>query len=177
MLRYQAGDRLGAGAVWQASLAQARTPWAPRNLAVLAQDAGDPALAVERYLAALDLRPDVLPLAVECGSALLEAGQAAAWLARLPGLPPAIRRNGRIRLLEARAALATGDLATVERILAERPVVADLREGDTALSDVWHEYHVQRLSLAEDHPPDVTLRARARRESPVPAELDFRMWQ
>lgn len=177
VLRYQAGDRAGAGAAWEASLARARTPWALRNLAVLALDEGDPSLAAERYLAALDLRPGLLPLAAECGGALVAAGRAADWLARLPGLPPAVRENGRIRLLTARAALAAGDLATVERILTQRPVVADLREGETALSDIWFEYHVQRISAAEGRPVDAALRARVRREHPAPAELDFRMRQ
>ncbi len=177
VLRYQTGDRPGAGAAWQASLAHARTPWALRNLAVLALDEGDPALAAERYLAALSLRPDLLPLVVECGSALIRAGRAADWLARLADLSPAIRRNGRIRLLEARAALAIGDVAAVERVLAERPVVADLREGETALSDIWFEIHVQRLSAAENRPPDAALRSRVRREHPAPFELDFRMRQ
>jgi hypothetical protein len=77
--------------------------------------------------------------------------------------------------LEARAALAIGDLATVELILAERPVVADLREGNTALSDIWDEYHLRRVSATDKLPADATLAARVRREHPIPAELDFRM--
>ncbi len=88
-------------------------------------------------------------MAAECGALLIEAGRPAEWLARVTELPAAVRQDGRIRLLEARAALAAGDLATVEQILAERPVVADLREGDNALSDAWFEYHLQRLSAAE----------------------------
>jgi tetratricopeptide (TPR) repeat protein len=175
LLRHQAGDRNGAALAWQNSLAHMRTPWALRNLAALAQAEGNLALAAELYLAALELRPDLLPLAVECGSVLIEAGRAAEWLARLTALPVEVRQNGRICLLEARSALATGDFATVERILAARPVVADLREGDTALSDVWFEFHLQRLSAAENRPPDAALRARVRQEHPVPAELDFRM--
>lgn len=68
-------------------------------------------------------------------------------------------------------------LATVERVLAERPVVADLREGEIALSELWFEYHACRLSAAEKLPLDAALRARVRREFPLPAELDFRMRQ
>ena len=115
-----------------------------RNLGLLAGEDGDLAGAAEFYLEALRLQPNLLPLAVECGALLIEAGRSVEWLARLRELPQAIRRNGRIRLLKARAALAIGDLATVEHILAERPVVADLREGNTALSDIWDEYHLRR---------------------------------
>ena len=90
--------------------------------------------------------------AAGCGvrpALLIEAGPSFDELARLRELPQAIRQNSRIRLLEARATLATGDLATVELILAERPVVADL-QGDTALSDIWDEYHLRHVSTAEN---------------------------
>ena len=175
VMRYQAGDHAGARAAWQASLAQARTPWALRNLGLLAGEGGDLMGAAEFYLEALRLQPNLLPLAVECGALLIETGRSVDWLARLRELPKAIRQNGRIRLLEARAVLATGNLATVEHILAERPVVADLREGNTALSDIWDEYQLRRVSAAEKLPADATLAARVRREHPIPAELDFRM--
>ncbi len=185
VLRYQTGDRAGAQRAWQISLEHTRTPWALRNLGMLAWEQGDMALAAHFYRAALDLQPALLPLLVECGALLIEAGRPAEWLARVAELPAAVRQDGRIRLLEARAALAAGDLATVEQILAERPVVADLREGDNALSDVWFEYHLQRLSAAERRPTnavgrcaaDAALHARVRREFPVPADLDFRMRQ
>jgi len=177
LLRYHTGDHDGAGAAWQASLGLTRTPWALRNLAVLARDNGNPALAAELYLAAQRLQPALLPLAVECGKALIEAGRSAEWLALASQLPEAIRSKGRIRLLEGRAALATGDLATVERILAERPVVDDLREGETALSDIWFEYHLRRVSAVENRQPDAEMAARVRQQYPVPANLDFRMRQ
>lgn len=185
VLRYQTGDRTGAQRAWQTSLEHTRTLWALRNLGMLAWEQGDRTLAAHFYRAALDLQPALLPLLVECGALLIEAGRPAEWLARVAELPAAVRQDGRIRLLEARAALAAGDLATVEQILAERPVVADLREGDNALSDAWFEYHLQRLSAAERRPPDAVgrcaadaaLHARVRREFPVPADLDFRMRQ
>lgn len=175
VMRYHAGDHTGAAEAWQRSLQATRTPWALRNLAALAWAEKDWPETSQLYSAALRLKPDLLPLAVECGAALLDAGQPTAWLEIMPLLPETLRSNGRIRLLQASAALALGDLATVEQILAERPVVEDLREGDNALTEIWFEYHLQRLSAAENLPPDTTLASRVRREHPLPAEMDFRM--
>jgi len=114
-------------------------------------------------------------LAVECGRALVEADRSHEWLDLVADLPEPIRSVGRIRLLQAQAALAVGDFETVERTFADRPVVADMREGEVSLSQLWFDYHERRLSAAENVPLDDALRARVQVEFPVPQELDFRM--
>jgi hypothetical protein len=175
IMRHHAGDREGARCAWEVSLEKARTPWATRNLAVLAWEEGRVGEAAELYTEACHLAPALPPLAAECGRFLIEADRPREWLALLPELDPSIRAVGRIRLLEAQAALAVGDLECVERILAEKPAVVDMREGEVSLSQLWFGYHEQRLSAAENVAIDDALRARARRECPVPQEFDFRM--
>lgn len=178
VMRHWAGDRAGGREAWQRSLACAPAVdqvWPLRNLAALAREEGMPDRAAESYVAACRLAPALLPLAVECGRALLQAGRAGDWLALLPELASAVRESGRVRLLEAQAALETGDLDRVEAILAARPVVEDLREGEVALSHLWFAMHEQRLSRAENLPLDDALRARVRRDFPVPSDIDFRM--
>lgn len=175
VMRHYAGERDGAQRAWEASLKQARTPWALRNLAVLAYQDGQLDRAAELYIAACRLRPGLLPLAVECGRTLIAAERAGEWLQLVADLPRPTRGVGRIRLLQAQAALAVGDFAAVERTFAERPVVADMREGEVSLSQLWSDYHERRLSEAEDVPIDDALSARVRREFPVPEEFDFRM--
>ncbi len=175
VMRYDAGDRDGAQRAWETSSRQARTPWALRNLAALAREQGRLDEAAELYIAACRLRPSLLPLAVECGRALIEADRPRDWLALLAELPGPIRDVGRIRLLEAQAALSVDDFETVERTFADRPVVADMREGEVSLSQLWFDLHERRLSAAENVPIDDALRARVRQEFPVPEEFDFRM--
>ena len=85
------------------------------------------------------------------------------------------RSAGRIRLLEGQAALAAGDFDRVERLLGEKLVIDDLREGERSLSHLWFELHEKRLSAAEGLPLDEALRERVRRQFPVPEHLDFRM--
>ena len=174
LMRYQAGDRDGARQAWERSLELATTPWARRNLAVLAHEQGRLDDAVTLYAEACHMLPDY-PLAVECGKALLAADQPQRWLDLIDELPAAVRAAGRIRLLEGQAALAVQDFARVERLFADAPVIEDLREGEVSLSQLWFEYHEQRLSTLQDIPIDENLRERVRREHPVPPEIDFRM--
>jgi hypothetical protein len=129
----------------------------------------------EDYVAACRLCPTLIPLAIECAQALLDAGRAQDWLDLLSELPDSVRSAGRLKLIEGRAALETGDFDRVERLFAEKLVIVDLREGERSLSHLWFEYHERRLSVHEGIPVDDSLRARVRREFPVPPEIDFRM--
>ena len=191
VMRYAAGERDAAGDAWEASLAAAQNPWAARNLGFLLWEratasATEPlgaggkteahyAAAVERYTQALRLAPDILPLAVECGQKLIAMGEHARWLELLELLSITHQRAGRIRLLEGQAALAVGDLERVAPLFDGSLVVDDLREGERSLSELWFDYHAERLSRAENVPIDEALRDRVRKTHPVPAFLDYRM--
>jgi hypothetical protein len=175
VMRHYAGDRAGARRAWEASLEGAHTPWALRNLGALARQEGRLDDAADLYTAACWMRPSLLPLAVECGRVLIEADRPQEWLGLLSDLPESVRSVGRIRLLEAQAALLVADFQTVERTFADKPVVADMREGEVSLSELWFDLHERRLSVAENVPIDDALRARVRQAFPVPEEFDFRM--
>ena len=175
VMRHYAGDRGTARRAWEQSLALAETPWALRNLAVLAQEEGDLSGGADLLIATCRLKPGLLPLAVECGRCLIAANRPHDWLDLLAELPRPIQAAGRIRLLQAQAALAAGDLPVVERFFAERVVIPDLREGETALSDLWFGFHERRLSADQSVPVDDALHIRVRQAFPLPEELDFRI--
>ena len=80
-----------------------------------------------------------------------------------------------MRLLEARARVALGQIDRAGEIIATLPVIEDIREGELSLSQLWIEYHVQRLSRQENRPITPELISQARRQFPLPAHLDFRM--
>lgn len=174
VMRCDAGDIAGARQAWERSMALEPSPWALRNLAVLAQQAGEAGRAVDLYLHAHRLAPAQLQLAIECGLALLNAERPQEWLDMLAGLPDAIREDGRIRYVQARALLATGALDTVQSMLYDL-VVPDMREGEVSLSELWFTLQEQRLAQSEGIPVDDDLRARVHRECPPPAQIDFRM--
>ncbi len=174
VLRHAAGDTNGARQAWEQSLALVPSPWALRNLAVLDSRAGDVAIAADRLLQARALAPGSLPLAIECGSALLASGRARQWLDLLDALPPPSARTGRIRYLAAQAALAVKEFDHVQGILNDIEI-PDMQEGEISLTDLWYCLHEERLAAASGQPIDDALRANVRRQFPPPARIDFRM--
>ena len=62
-----------------------------------------------------------------------------------------------------------------ERIVLSGIEVADLREGENVLTDLWFGLQEKRIAAAEGVPIDEELRARVRRECVPPPEIDYRM--
>ena len=197
--QWAAGDRAQAVRSWERSLAAHPSPWTLRALAVAEATDGQAERAAERYAAAFDclagtLLADADPgaepvegaeravvvqraLTLEAVPALLAAGRAAdaeRVLAHPAAGGTAPLDGGRIRLLRAQVALAQGDPARARAVFDDGFVVENLHEGDETLSDTW--YAIAEALLAEDGAPvDDALRARARREHPLPPAYDFRM--
>lgn len=175
VMKYQENEVDAARAAWLRSLDAMRTPWALRNLGLLAWEQGDFDAATVYYAEALRLRPGLFQLAVECGKRLIEMARPQVWLDVLDVLPEAVRTAGRIRLLEGQAALAVDDFTRVAQLFDGSLVIDDLREGEQSLSHLWFAYHTRRISVTEGIPDDDALRERVQREFPVPEAMDFRM--
>src|SRR5699024_8817032 len=114
--------------------------------------------AADCYREALALAPAYPPLVREGLDALLAVDAHEEVLSRIEGLPDVLRGSGRIRLAEARAAVAAGRLERAGELLAHLEV-PDLQEGDNVLSDLWIEY---RAALGQPG-------------EPIPRHLDFQM--
>jgi hypothetical protein len=175
VMRFRAGDRKAARQAWEKSLQLEKSAWAMRDLAVLTRDEGDDLAAAEMWLAAVRFAPNVAPLAVECATALLRVGRHDDLVAFVQSLPPDVRSHGRIRLLRAMAALALGDLATVEQYFAGDPDIANIREKETSLSDLWFGWQAQRIAQSRNVEVNDEIRRAARRDCPPPAKFDFRL--
>ena len=173
IMRMEDRDRNGAREAWEKSLAHARTGWALRGLAVIAQREGRGHEGAELLVQALDAGPAIVPLAVECADALLREERWGEIRATIAKLPPEVRDHERLRILDAKAALSTGDLASVEGLFDHD--FATIREGEVTLTDLWFDLHARKLAAAEGVPLDDALRARARRLYPAPHRIDFRM--
>ncbi|MFJ1761044.1 DUF5107 domain-containing protein [Amycolatopsis sp. NPDC088138] len=139
--RWAAGRHDAAREAWTASVASAENAWALRCLAVATDD---PVEAAQLYERAVKLAPDVESLQVEAVTAQLAAG-------RTPELPA--EPTGRLALLAARARLALGDVSGARAVFDAGFEVANIREGETSLSDTW-------AALSSD---------------PLPERYDFRM--
>jgi len=171
---FRAGGVDAAAEAWRTSIQREPSAWAYRNLAVVAANAGRADEAADLFAEASRLMPGLYPLQVECGAAMLEAGRAERLGRWLDLLPDEVRRTGRMQLLEARAAFQRGELESAEAIL-RRVELPDVREGETALTDLWFAIQAARISAAEGVPVDDELERRVRRSCPPPAAIDFRM--
>ncbi len=177
VMRYRAGDVAGAKKAWEQSIAREPSAWAFRDLAVLQREAGDESAAADLWLTAARLAPDVAPLAIECAKSLLTAGRYNEVIIFADARPDAVKRQGRIRLLRAVAALKLGDLETVAKYFEGDLDIANIREKETALSDLWFGYHEQRIARERggEIKIDESLRRLVRKEFPPPVRFDFRL--
>jgi hypothetical protein len=141
VVRWSAGHREAAVEAWEAACALEPDSWlALRNLAGASGLMGAPGRSAEQYLRALDLMPDVPQLRVEAVEALIAANRLPEAIALSQTAPPS-SFAGRLRFLEARAAVLHGDIGRAESILAGGLEIADLREGEVSLSDLWLTVH------------------------------------
>jgi hypothetical protein len=174
VMYYAEKEMDAAKQAWEKSLKLEPSPWAYRNLAVLAKREKRLSEAADMLLAARQMAPETFSLAVECCRALIEAGRSHDVLELMKNLPQHIYDRGRMRIMEAQAAMKIDDLQKVEEILQSRPSVSDVREGEVTLSNLWFEMHEKRIAAAENLPIDDKLRQRVRRDYPPPSWLDFR---
>jgi tetratricopeptide (TPR) repeat protein len=137
VVRWHAGRREAALEAWEAAYARQPDSWlALRNIAAASGLMGEPQRSAERYLRALDLMPDVAQLRLEAIEALIAANRFPEAVA-LAQAAPASSFAGRFRFLQAWAAVLHGEVRLAESILERGLEVADLREGEDSLSDLW----------------------------------------
>jgi hypothetical protein len=176
VMRLESGDESGAESAWTESLALRPSVWALRNLAALSLRREDLPAALDCYTRAWQLgrQQGTLPaaLAVETLQAFLLAGRVADGLQFYAALPSEVMWTDRVQVLLGRLALAAGDLDTVERVLERDYAV--MREGEASLVDLWIELHARRLAQSTGRPLDDDLRAQAARDFPPPQKIDFR---
>ncbi|EPH41642.1 hypothetical protein STRAU_5314 [Streptomyces aurantiacus JA 4570] len=165
--QWHAGDLAQAVRSWERGLELAPSRWPLlRCLAVADQESGHVERAADRYAEAFDdlcaeRRDDgvvwggvTAALGREAMGALLAAGRCAVARGVWERVHARTRASGRFRLLEAQLLLAEGDVAAARGVFEEGFEVADLREGDEALGELW-------ASVAGSEP--------------LPARYDFRM--
>jgi tetratricopeptide (TPR) repeat protein len=174
MYAYQ-GEIDKAKGVLHQSLQFKETAWAWRNLAALERLERHLDTSLTYYQKAHQLKPDLIPLIIEYAETLLLADQHESVLELVQTLPDAIHQHGRIRFLEAQAALAESRLNIVQRFFDDGVEIADLREGANLLTELWYGFHAQNLSQLENIAVDDALIKRVEKEFPIPKQFDFRM--
>ena len=154
VMAHARGELTRAAAGYEASLRHRRSAWALRGLGLARLASGDVDEGLGHLADALSLAPDLAPLALELGEALLSAGRAEEARGLVASLPAAMRELGRFRMLAVRAALDAGDREAAGRMLEDEFEVPDIREGELSMSELWR---------------------RAFPDRPVPRRYDFTM--
>jgi len=175
VMHMEAEDTTGAEQAWRASLERQRNAWALRNLAELNRRAGRLETATALFAEAAAVGPMTAALAAEHLALLLEMKQFEAADTLLAALPPDVRHAERIRLAAGWVALHLGRLTEVEETLKHD--FATVREGELTLSELWFALQEKKQAKARAMPLDDAFRARIRRDSPPPYQLDFRLSQ
>lgn len=145
---------------FERSLEQARSPWALRCVAVLLFQCDEKERAADLMLEAVAMKPQ-RHLALEALRILSEANRYADIERVCASLPKPLQRLGRLKAILADALLELGRLAQAERILLSDFEMADVREGEVKLTDLWFKLCALKGISIEDNPP--------------PKHLDFRM--
>ncbi|MFD4130964.1 DUF5107 domain-containing protein [Streptomyces goshikiensis] len=147
--QWHAGDVAQAVRSWERGLALAPSRWPLlRCLAMAEALAGDPERAADGYAEAFaDLAEESRggeawtaaesALGREAMTALLAAGRLPQARAVWDRLRPALREQGRFRLLAARLLAAEGHAGAARRVFEEGFELPDLREGEEVLAEVW----------------------------------------
>jgi hypothetical protein len=108
---------------------------AHRGLAMLALAAGERDAGLDHYRLACELEPGGVSLLIEAAAAAIREGAAALALGLLDRFSG--DRSGRILLLEAQALALDGQTDRAAAILRSGIEVADLREGENAMAELW----------------------------------------
>jgi hypothetical protein len=174
VMYYSQKEMDAAKEAWWKSISLEPSHWAYRNLAMLAKHEKRTEEMADLMMVALRMAPQMPSLALECCRMLIMADRPQDMLKIMDELPSEIRQLGRMKIMEAQAAMKMNNLKRVEEILESKISVADVREGEVTLSNLWFEMHERRIAAAENIKISDELRRRVRREFPPPSWLDFR---
>lgn len=157
ILNWLAGSRDEAVACWKRSLKLKETAWAHRNLGLHELVYGDPMQGLTHYRKAFELKRDCLQLVREYMTKLVEQSKYSESLDLFDELSLVLRQDGRIRFIQARAALAVGKVDIVKRFFDSSCLVPDLREGEESLDALWTAY-ASLVGESKDVPNDIDFR-------------------
>ena len=173
VMKLERNDLPGALDDLDNSLACDRTALALRNKAQHELRAKRPEEALEDMREAWKLAPDFAQGALgrETLELMIRLEHHDEARKFIRSLPPAIAGLDRIQILEARAAVNTGDLDRAEELLSRER--SDIREGESEMAEIWFELQERKIAARENIPRDKALRERVRRELKPPAHLIF----
>ena len=133
--------------------------WALRNIAMIYKnDFKDYQAAAEYMLKAFEMNPTERGIVINLAQTLSAAHRYGEWLDISDKLIPPLKNDGRVLYYNSEALLKTGKPKAALEILCDDFVMADIKEGEASVSNLWFEIQAA-LGTNDD----------------IPYNLDFRM--
>ena len=176
VMSYAKGDFEKAKEYFVRSIELCENPWSYRNLAQIEKNIeGNKLEAASHMLAAIALKNDYLPLAIETAYALMNAERYREFVMLYDTLPENIRNNGRMKMLLGACFSNIGDLDNAISIINPSLTVDDIKEGEYSLSAIWVDIYREMLARKLNVKPEDLSVSQILDEYPLPYELDYRM--
>lgn len=158
------------------SLKRQENVWSYRNLAYLCKNEyGDLEKAKDYIKKAMQCNVECRALYINYAEILTACKEFALCLFMLDSLPEVYREEGRLKLYRVICLMETGELEQAKSILRPDFIMNDVKEGELSISDIWHQLHTKIVMRDQDIAEEKVAERMAKKQYPLPKELDFRM--
>ena len=171
---YADGDVNGALEAFLKSVKICPNAWAYRNIAQIEKNEHkNIKKAVDYMEKAILEKNDYQPLWVNYAESLFAADNYERWVEAYEiKIPGNLKKNGRLKMLYARALVEVGRHTEALEILNDKFLLPDIKEGEFSVSHIWLEAHKKMLARqGVNNVKDEDVYAKY----PLPYALDFRM--
>ena len=174
LMEYAAGNLEEARALMEKSFAHTANSWAARNLAMLwKNEYGDMEKAADYIRTAVRLNPHCRGILLEAATLLMAVWESGQWLKIYNSLPERLRNDGRMKFNTALAYMKQANYKAATQYLNKELVMPDIKEGDTAISDVWRILYSHIIAEETGITDEARLDRLVEEKYPL-GELDFR---
>ena len=174
LMEYAAGNVDMTRELMERSIACRENPWAARNLAMLwKNEYGDLDRAAGYIRKAVSMNGTCRGILLDAAGILLALGSNQEWIDLYLSLPDKLRSDGRLKFHTALAYMRQENYQKAAQYLNRELVMPDIKEGDTAISDVWRKLysHIVAEETGITDPEEIL---RLVDEKHPLGELDFR---
>ncbi|MBQ8802338.1 MAG: DUF5107 domain-containing protein [Tyzzerella sp.] len=174
VMEYALGNVEAARTYMERSLECKENAWAARNLSMLwkneYQDIEKAVYYIQRAVSSNRICRGIL---LDAATVLLTANKSDEWLSLYNCLSEDLRSDGRLKFNTALAHMQKKQYKEASKYLNDNLVMPDIKEGDTAISDVWQELY-SHIVAEELQTTDSMLIQRTVEEKYPLGRLDFR---
>ena len=174
VMEYASGNIEGAKEMFLRSVECRENAWSLRNLAMIYKnELGDNRRATEYIRRALKLNTKTRGIILDAANIFLASELYTEWLALYDSLTDEQKKDGRFKLNCGKALMKLGRWAEAATFINSDLVMPDIKEGDTAISDVWQTLY-SHIIEEETKITDKEKLAQLVEERYPLGELDFR---